>query len=189
MASGWTRWLALGGTAAAAAAVTSWLVTRAPAAPEVSPAQARVLLPVADAYLTRHTAQLYGTGYLASKYPALTVRDFCTIRIIEVRRAGPRWLVGLSASCGEFARRGGTLLEGTGGDGNAVLTLTRDHGRYRAAWLAVSPPYPDQAWVAAHFSAGAAAELDADTAPMTPYPVSQARRAFGLSPTSPAISG
>ena len=188
MATTRRRWLALSGAAAtAAAAVTLWLMTH-PRPPAVSPAQARAMLPAINTYLAKHAAQLTG-GYLASTYPRLKVENFCDVRIIEIRPAGRQWHVGMDVNCGEFARRGRTLVEGAAGEDDDVMTLARSHGRYRALSLLIGPIYYDPDWAAKHFSPRAAAEIDSATPPMAPYPASQARRAFGLPPASRAVEG
>ncbi len=76
----------------------------------------------------------------------------------------------MDVDCGEFARRGRTLLEGSGGEDDDVITLARSHGRYRAVSLLQGPIYYDPDWVARHFSPGAAAEIDSANSPMAPYP-------------------
>lgn len=162
------RWLAL----------TLWLRAHPPP-PVVNPAQAQATWPAIDAYLSKHAAQL-DDGYLARKYPKLKVENFCNVHIIEIRPAGQQWHVGMDVDCGEFARRGRALLEGSGGEDDDVMTLARSHGRYRAVSLLQGPIYYDPDWVARHFSPGAATEIGSANLPMAPYPARQARRAFGL---------
>jgi hypothetical protein len=57
--------------------------------------------------------------------------------------------VGILMNCGEFARRGRTLLEGSaGGPGiGEVVTVAGRPGHYLARALDAGPPYGDQAWV------------------------------------------
>jgi hypothetical protein len=187
MATPKVRWLAAGAAAVAAAAgLTTWLVTNtaAPPSPVVNPAQARAMLPAVNAYLSSHAAQLTEGAYLAGAYPGLKTEDFCAARIIEIRPAGHQWRVGMAVTCGEFARRDLSLLEGTAGEDNDVMTLAYTQGHYRAESLVTGPIYYDPAWVTGHFSPGAAAEVDSATPPAAPYPVQQARHAFGLAAAS-----
>jgi hypothetical protein len=91
-------------------------------------------------------------------------------------------------NCGEFARRGPALLEGSAGYPGIgeVITLTGGPGNYRAGSLVVGPPYYDPSWVHAHFSPGAAALVLSD-AVSAPDPVRQARRVFGFPPATRAV--
>jgi hypothetical protein len=98
-------------------------------------AQGRAMLPVIDAYLDRDAGRLGFGGDLSDR---LKPRMFCDASIIEIRpadtlsAAGVRPFtvscrVGIVMNCGEFARRGHTLLEGSAGYpgiGAAALVLS-----------------------------------------------------------------
>jgi hypothetical protein len=193
----------------AIAAVAFWLANtipgpprlergRAGAVPASGPAQAQAMLPAIDAYLDRDAGRLGFGGALSAR---LRPRTFCDASIIEVRpaaalsAAGVRplvvsWHVGIVMNCGEFARRGHTLLEGAAGYPGIgeVITVTGGPGDYRAGSLDVGPPYYDTSWVHAHFSPGAAALVRSDKV-TAPDPVRQARRAFGFPPATRAVEG
>jgi hypothetical protein len=173
------------GVIAAVIGVTTWLVNRS-SGPAVNHAQARAMLPVIDAYLDKAIAQ-QGFGYLS---PQLKPREFCNTTIIEIRPDGPRWSVGMAANCGEFARRGATLVEGTSGYPGIgeVIILSGHAGRYRVLSLQVGPPSADHAWVDSHFSPAAAAEVLSANPPTAPDPISQAWRAFGFPPGTRATT-
>jgi hypothetical protein len=143
------------------------------------------MLPIIDAYLGKAIAQ-QGFGYLS---PRLKPREFCNATIIEIRPDGPHWSVGMAANCGEFARRGNTLLEGTSGYPGIgeVMILSGHAGRYRVLSLQVGPPYWDQAWVNSHFSAVATREVLSANPPTAPDPISQAWRALGFPPGTSAV--
>jgi hypothetical protein len=193
----------------AVAAVAIWLANtipgsprlehrRAGAVPASDQARARAMLPAIDAYLDRDAGRLGFGGALSAR---LRPRVFCDASIIEVRpaealsAAGFRpfvvsWHVGIVMNCGEFARRGHALLEGSAGYPGLgeVITVTGGPGDYRAGPLDVGPPYYDTSWVRAHFSPGAAALVLSEKA-TAPDPVGQARRAFGFPPATRAVGG
>src|ERR1039458_5339763 len=93
------------------------------------------MLPVIDAYLDRDAGRLGFGGDLSGR---LKPRTFCGARIMEtgpegtlssaaVRPFTVSWRVGIVMNCGEFARRGHTLLEGSAGYpgiGAAALVLS-----------------------------------------------------------------
>lgn len=155
------------------------------ARPVVDRAQAGAMLPAINAYLSGHAVQLM-PGSLS---PRLKPRVFCDAGIIEIRPAGARWSVGMAVNCGEFARHGATLLEGTSGYPGIgeIATLSVRHGNYRVLSLQVGPPYSDRAWVDSHFSSGAAAWVLGAHPPTAPDPIWQARRAFGFPPGTRAV--
>lgn len=193
----------------AVAAVAVWLAHTIPgparlehrpagAVPASDQARARAMLPAIDAYLDRDAWPGFG-GALSAR---LRPRVFCDASIIEVRpaealsAAGFRpfvvsWHVGIVMNCGEFARRGPTLLEGSAGYpgiGEVVTLAGGGSGRYRARSLDVGPPYYDSSWVHAHFSPGAAALVLGEKV-TAPDPARQARRAFGFPPATRAVQG
>jgi hypothetical protein len=180
-----TRWLALicAGVIAAAIGVTAWPVNRSPV---VNQAQARAMLPVINAYLDKEAAGSLG-GFLTDSFPHLKARGFCDARIIEIRPDGPRWRVGMVINCGEFTRRGNTLLEGSAGYPGIgeVMTLSDHRGRYQVLSLQVGPPYADHAWVDRNFSSGGAARVFSDNPLTAPDPIRQAWRAFGFPAGTP----
>ena len=171
---------------------------RAGAVPALDQAQARAMLPVIDAYLDRDAGRLGFGGALNAR---LKPRTFCDASIIEIRpgktlsAAGVRpltlsWRVGIVMNCGEFARRGHTLLEGSAGYPGIgeVVTVAGRPGNYLARALDAGPPYWDQAWVHAHFSP-VAATLVLNEKVTAPDPVSQACQAFGFPPGTRAVEG
>jgi hypothetical protein len=171
---------------------------RAGAAPALDQAQARAMLPVINAYLDRAAGRLGGAGDLSA---GLKPRTFCDASIIEIRpgetlsSAGVRpltldWRVGIVVFCAEFARRGHTLLQGSGGYPSLgeVVTMAGHPGGYQARSLSVGPPFRALSWVHAHFSPGAATLVLSEKV-TAPDPVDQARRAFGFPPGTRAIEG
>ncbi len=93
-------------------------------------------------------------------------------------------------NCGEFARRGHTLLEGSAGYPSLgeVITLAGHEAPYRARSLDVGPSSWDPSWVHAHFSPRAAAVILSEKV-TAPDPAGQACRAFGLPPATRAVEG
>ena len=191
-------------------AAAVWLANTHPGAPRLvqdqagtvpvpDRAQAQAMLPVIDAYLDRDAGRLGFGGALSAR---LKPRTFCDASIIEIRpgetlsSAGVpplvlSWRVGIVMNCGEFARRGPTLLEGSAGYpgiGEVVTLAGGGSGRYRARSLDVGPPYYDSSWVHAHFSPGAAALVLGEKV-TAPDPARQARRAFGFPPATRAVQG
>ncbi len=171
---------------------------RARPGPALNRAQARAMLPAIDAYLDRDAGRLGFGGALDAR---LKPRTFCDASIIEIRPgetlsgagAGSltlSWRVGILMNCGEFARRGRTLVEGSaGGPGiGEVVTVAGLPGHYLARALDAGPPYRDQAWVHAHFSPGAAT-LVLNEKVAAPDLVYQARQAFGFPPGTRAVAG
>lgn len=152
---------------AAATAVILWRPGHGPVPPAVNRAQARLMLPAIATYLDSPAGGNQG-GYLTGAFPQLKPRVFCTAAIIEIRRDGSTWRVGMQTACGEYARRGDTLLEGTAGGNQEVMVLA-GNGGYRAVSAAASDPtVPDPRWVDQHFSAGAAAEINDGSWPVPP---------------------
>jgi hypothetical protein len=165
------------------AAAGVWIATRRPA---VNEAQARAMLPVIGAHLDD------GPGYaaLGSALDArLKPKVFCDAGVIEIRPDGRRWRVGLQINCGEFARRGGKLLEGSQGyPGIAdIATLARQGGHYTVVALQFGPPYWDKPWVDQNFSSRAASWILSANPPTAPDPISRAWRAFGFRPGTAAV--
>ena len=93
-------------------------------------------------------------------------------------------------NCGEFARRGHTLLAGSAGYPSLgeVITLAGHDAPYQARSLDVGPAFWDPSWVRAHFSPGAAARVLSGKV-TAPGPVRQARRALGFPPGTRAVEG
>jgi hypothetical protein len=124
--------------------------------------------PVIEKYLDSPAGGNQGGGMLAVSFPKLKSRTFCTAAILEIRRDGARWRVGMETDCGEYARRGNTLVAGTEAGADEVMVLARAaDGQYRVV-AAVSDNYPvvpDYGWVDRHFSPGAAYELNYGTWP------------------------
>jgi hypothetical protein len=165
------------------AAAGLWIATRRPA---VNQAQARAMLPVIDAYLDNDPGAAAFGGALDA---GLKPKVFCDAGIIEIRSNGRRWRIGMQINCGEFARRGSQLLEGSQGyPGIAdIATLARQGGHYTVATLQIGPPYWDKAWVDQNFSARAASWILSSSPPTAPDPISRAWRAFGFRPGTHAV--
>ena len=185
MAGARTRWLA--GMCAAVIALLSAAACSSTSPPTVNPAQARAMQPVIDAYLASPVGGNSG-GILHDLYPKLKPRVFCSAAIIEIRPAGGLLRVGMETSCGEYARRGRTLLAGTAGGTEEIMTLTHAGGRYHVQSAAAGPTWHDPGWVRRHFSPAAAAEINANSAPNPPDPISQAWRAFGFPAGTRAVA-
>jgi hypothetical protein len=179
------RWLVLGCVAVITViiGVSVWLVAREPA---VNQAQAKAMLPVVEAYLSRDSAFRQAFGSLN---PQLKPRVFCDARILEISPDGPRWRVGMIAKCGQFARRDNSLIEGGSGYPGVgeVMILSGHRGHYHVLSLDVGPPYYDPAWVHRNFSSDLADQLLSPNPPTAPDPVSQARQAFGFPPGTRAV--
>jgi hypothetical protein len=170
--------LALAGVGAAAGL---WLTSSGPEPPAVNRAEARAMMPAINAYLAADAVHL-GGGLLMQTVPQLKPRVFCDASIIQIRHDGSRWLVGMEISCGEYARKGNTLLVGTAGYPAAaeVMSLIRTRGQFRAISLLVGPESYDPGWVRRHFLPGAAAEINGPNPPGAPDPIRLAWRALGF---------
>jgi hypothetical protein len=181
------RWLALtsGCGVAVAACVVGLLVTQSSAAPDG--AQVRAMLPVIEAYLDKDAGHL-GFGHLR---PALKPRVLCEAHILAITPEHPRFRVSMVMNCGEFARRAGTLIEGSAGYpgiGEAV-TLAGGPRDYRVLSLLVGPPNYDQAWADRNLSPSAAAQVLSANPPTAPDPIRRAWRVFGFPPGTRAVQG
>jgi hypothetical protein len=186
-------WLLVAGSAVVAlcAGLGLWVAGRRPHEPQrphVNAAQALAMLPAIEAYLDSPAGRNQG-GMLAQLYPKLHSRVFCTATIIEIRPASRGWRVGMETDCTEYARRGDTLLEGTGAGEDEVMVLAGSGTNYRVV-SDVNDAYPitpDDRWVDRHFSRAAAHEINYGTWPDPPDPAVQARLAFGLPPGAKAV--
>jgi hypothetical protein len=154
--------------------------------PAVDQAQARAMQPVIDAYVHERSVQLGLGGTLAAR---LEPEVFCDAGIIEIRPDGPRWRVGIVLNCGEFARRGSTLIEGMAGYPGIgeVMVLSGSPGNYRVLSLDMGPAGYDPAWVHQNFSSLAARWILSTDPPVAPDPVGQARQAFGFPAGTTAV--
>jgi hypothetical protein len=189
----WRRWLLAAGCGTAAAGVGASAVFRVwPLPPDVNHAQAQAMLPTIEKFLDSPVGGFEGGGLLGADYPKLKSRTFCTATIIDIRRAGPRWRVGMVSFCAEYARRGHTLVTGTASAGDdEVMVLAGIAGRHYRVVSAVGDnwsPVPLPGWVDRHFSPGAAREINSGHWPAPPNPVVQARRAFGFPPGTKAVN-
>jgi hypothetical protein len=177
--------ITVGVVCALMAAVAGWVVYlyRHPA---VDQAQAGAMQPVIDAYMHSHGGQL---GLGGSLDPGLKPQVFCDAGIIEIRPDGPRWRVGMMLNCGEFARRGSTLIEGSSGYPSIgeVMILSGFPGHYRVLSLDLGPPGYDPAWTHQNFSALAARWMLSTEPPTAPDPIGQADQAFGFPAGTPAV--
>ncbi len=96
----WSLALSCAGVLAAAAiAVILWSPGQGPIPPPVNRAQARSMLPAIETYLDSPAGGNQG-GYLTDTFPRLKPRVFCTAAIIEIRRDGSSWRVGMQIGCG-----------------------------------------------------------------------------------------
>jgi len=186
-------WLLAAGCGALAAVVGGVFVANPmrPPLPDVNHAQARAMLPAIEKYLDSPAGGNLRGGVLAVHHPKLKPRTFCTAAIIEIRRAGSRWRVGMVTWCEEYARQGHALVSGTAGGGYEVMVLAGAAGGHYRVVSAVSdfgPPAPDPGWVNRHFSRGAAREINSGHFPGPPDPVAQAGRFFGFPPGTQAVS-
>ena len=154
--------------------------------PAVDQAQARAMQPVIDAYMHEHGEQLRLGGTLDAP---LKPEVFCDAGIIEIRPDGRWWRVGMMLNCGEFARRGSTLIEGSSGYPGIgeVMVLSGSPGHYRVVSLDLGPPGSDPAWVHQNFSPLAARWMLSTYPPTAPDPIGQARQAFGFPAGTPAV--
>ena len=154
--------------------------------PAVDQAQARAMQPAIDAYMHEHGEQLGLGGTLDAR---LRPEVFCDAGIIEIRPDGPRWRVGMTLNCGEFARRGNTLTEGSSGYPSIgeVMVLSGSPGHYRVLSLELGPPGYDPAWVHQNFSSLAARWMLSMYPPTAPDPIGQARQAFGFPAGTSAV--
>ena len=154
--------------------------------PPVDQAQARAMQPVIDAYVHEHGEQL---GLGASLDPRLKPEVFCDAGIVEIRPDGSSWRVGMVLNCGEFARRGSTLVEGTAGYPSIgeVMVLSGSPGHYRVLSLDLGSPGYDPTWVHQNFSSLAARWILSTEPPTAPDPVGQARQAFDFPAGTPAF--
>ena len=154
--------------------------------PAVDETQARAMQPVIDAYMHQHGEQLGMGGTLD---PRLGPGVFCDAGIIEIRPDGPWWRVGMMLNCGEFARRGNTLIEGSSGYPGIgeVMLLSGSPGHYRVLSLDLGPPGDDPAWIHRNFSSLAARWMLSTEPPTAPDPIGQARQAFGFPAGTSAV--
>ncbi len=173
--------LALGvlGGAIGYAAYEEW------APPTVDAGESRAVLPAIDRYLTSDRTGLLsdrsGTGPVTR--PGVTT--VCTERIIEIRRSGGDLRVGLAADCGDYGRRGGTLVMGTGGASAAEFTVSAATDLVTAA--AYEPDDAPPSWFAAHFSTAGADEFQRweDGSGAVPDSAVRARTLLGLPSSAP----
>jgi hypothetical protein len=147
--------------------------------PAVDQAQAQAMQPAIDAYMHEHGEQLGLGGTLDAR---LKPEVFCDAGIIEIRPDGRWWRVGMMLNCGEFARRGSTLIEGSSGYPSIgeVMVLSGSRGQYRVRSLDLGPPGYDPAWVHQNFSSLAARWMLSMYPPTALDPIGQAREAFGF---------
>jgi len=171
--------------------VGAWAFFRVwPLPPDVNHAQAQAMLPTIEKFLDSRGGSYTG-GMLAVNYPKLNSRTFCTAAIIEIRRAGPRWRVGMVTWCEEYARRGHSLVTGSGSIFNEVMVLAGAAGGDYRVVSAVGDSWAqdaDPGWIDRHFSRGAAREINSRGWPALPNPAVQARRAFGFPPGTPVVN-
>ena len=99
-----------------------------PRAPTVDPAMRAEVLPVLDRHLETYPLGLDRTSLLATQTPRLHPRWFCSEHVLEARPRPDRLLVGVDATCSEFARDGDRLVAGTGFRAPLLVTLARRNG-------------------------------------------------------------
>ena len=174
---------------AVASAVGIWLVLRLIPPSAITDPQAEAILPVIDGYVDQHAGTLLnGWGYLD---PPLKSRVLCEASVLEISPEGDRWRVGLQLNCGEFARQGHKLVEGSSGYPAIadLATLTKIAGRYHMDSAEIGPPSWDKSWADQNFSSRVAAWILGTDPPTAPDPISQAWKAFGFRPGTPAVEG
>ena len=152
--------------------------------PIAAPDQARVraMMPAITAYLQSPAYRdLNGGPYLSAAYRTGRIRWLCNAAIVYISSDGTRWRVGMDVACGDYDRRGNTVIMEDGGDmGHEVMTLSGGHGRYQMLTAAQEPGVsPDPAWINQSFPAPAAAEVNQGLGPMATTPDSKALQAFG----------
>ena len=154
--------------------------------PAVNQAQALLVRPPIDAYMHQNGVQM-GLGDVMDA--GLKPELFCYANIIEIRADGPRWHVGMTLNCGDYARRGNTLFEADMGYFDAVAeVIIHGHDRNpKVLSLDLGLPGYDPAWVYQNFSSLAARWLLSTDPPTAPDPVSLARQALGFPPGTPAV--
>jgi hypothetical protein len=96
----------------------------------------------------------------------------------------------MDVACGDYDRRDGRMYFEDGGDMGHVVMVLSGGSAYRVVSAAQEPGVsPDPAWISAHFSATAAAEVNNDQAPMAVMPDSRALLAFGCSASATGSYG
>lgn len=181
-----SAWTGLGLTVALLAAFAGGLAWwyRHPA---VNQAQAKAIEPDIEAYMHDNAARLDIGGVLDSR---LKSQVFCNANIIEITPEGSRYRVGMAMNCGEFARRGASLIEGFSGYFISVCEVMIPPGgrNYRVLSLDPGPEGYDPAWVHQNFSALAARWVLSSDPPTASDPASQAWQALGFPPGTPAAA-
>ncbi|MBG0814157.1 hypothetical protein [Planomonospora sp. ID82291] len=165
-----------------------WSGVEGKAGEEVVPVDAstrEALLGAADRFLETDPGRV-GGYVLAVDRPDLAPRVFYHEEFVEVRRKGPRLLLGIVAACEELARSGSLLIGGSGYRTSLLLTVEPVGGRF-AVRRAEEPLDGDlnRPSVLAMFSpegAPRALELEATGSDMHDALEEEARRAFALPP-------
>ncbi|WP_436761694.1 hypothetical protein [Streptosporangium sp. V21-05] len=131
-----------------------------------------------------------GNTFLTDEKPELGPRTFCHEVLIEIRRKSANaYLVGVVATCEEFARSGDALLSGTGFRSPLLVTLEATKGRFEVRYVEETGDGSNHLpSIRKMFSADAATRaLDISNygPPGLPRGTGdEARRAFGLPPTA-----
>lgn len=180
-------WLAAG--AAVAVAIGVAVAVRLSAGlPIVAPDQSQVhaMMPTITAYLQSPAYRDLNGGYPSAAYRAGQARWLCSAAIVSIDSYGPQWRAGMDVACGDYERRGNTVIMRDGGDmGHEVMVLSGDQGRYQVLSAAQEPGVsPDPAWIDQNFPALAAAEVNHGLGPMASTPDRTALLAFGCTPRS-----
>ncbi|GII30128.1 hypothetical protein [Planotetraspora mira] len=149
------------------------------------------LMEAADRFLEADP-RLNEGDLLAADEPGLNPRVFCHEDLIEVRRKGPRLLVGVMTWCEELARRGNRLVSGTGYGAPQLLTMESVNGRFTVQH--VDEPTDGEANISttrAMFSPeGAPRAIEMAGAGWDPENgiYEEARRTFGLPPDAKVVN-
>ena len=180
-----SAWVGLGLTVALLLAITggvAWWYRH----PAVNQAQAKAIEPAIEAYMHKNAASLDIGGVLDSR---LKPQVFCDANIIEITPEGSRYRVGMVLNCGEYARRGASLIEGFAGYFISVcdVMIPRGGRHYQVLSLDPGPEGYDPTWVHQNFSALAARWVLSPDPPTAPDPASQAWQALGFPAGTPAV--
>ncbi|MFG2000738.1 hypothetical protein ACGFNU_16500 [Spirillospora sp. NPDC048911] len=103
-------WLIVGAVLAVGGAATGIVAWPDPEPPTVEGHLRTELIPLIQAHLETK-AKLGGA---LDAQPELKSRWFCDLELIEIEQRGPDLLAGVYTSCQEYARKGTSLLAGTG---------------------------------------------------------------------------
>ena len=182
---GW--WLAAIGLAALTAAAASVLGTQDRAAATADPKASGSALALITSYLTSDNG-IFGTVSVPLA-PQLPARAFCSVRIIDSQLDGSQLRVGTIVYCGEYARRGGSLLSGESAQEAVVLTLSPATAPTGVTAVLYEPDDAPPSWFSANYTSAGSAEIQSiligSANSNLTDPSVEARAAFGLTASAP----